>query len=298
MQRISREHWTCLMTRDAQPVAEITPGQPVVFETLDALGGRVKTHADALNTVVSREQGNPATGPVYVPGAQSGDTLAVHISDIKLGAFGFGRVKRGGVIFDELNPPAANLTPIRGDVVFFNEWLRFPVRPMVGVMGVAPAGEPVATFYPGPHGGNMDVNAAGIGATVYLPVGAPGALLAIGDVHASMGDGELNGGGLDIDAEVTVSVEVLHGLGWQWPVIQMPNAWCTVANAPTLECAVRQATHDMVDLLAKALGMSREEAFILIGAAGDMRIGQAAALGMDCTVYLQVSKAILPTVLG
>ena len=52
----------------------------------------------------------------------------------------------------------------------------------------------------------------------------------------------------------------------------------------------------MTTLIAKALAMNREEAFILIGAAGDARIGQAASLGMDCTAYLRMTKEILPTV--
>lgn len=297
MKRITRDHVTCLLSRDAEPVDEIAPGEPVVFETLDALGGRVKSREDALRVSISREQGNPATGPVQVLGAEAGDTLAVKILDIKLGDFGYGRVKSGGVIFDELNPPAANLTPIRGGLVQFNDRIRFSACPMVGVVGVAPVGDPVYTFYPGPHGGNMDINAAGVGSTVYLPVSTPGALLAIGDVHARMGDGELNGGGLDIDAEVTVQVALLRELGWRRPVIETPDAWCACSNASTLEQAIRQATSDMTTILALALDMSREEAFILIGAAGDARIGQAASLGMDCTAYIRMTKEVLPSAL-
>jgi amidase len=198
------------------------------------------------------------------------------------------------VIFDELQPPVANLTPIRDGVVHFNERITFPARPMVGVIGVAPAGEPVHTFYPGPHGGNLDINELGIGATIYLPVAAPGALLAIGDVHASMGDGELNGGGLDIDAEVTVETALHSNLGWTRPVIETVDAWSVCANGPDLAAAIRQATSAMVTLLARRLEMSREEAFILVGAAGDARIGQAAGLDLDVTAYLRISKTILP----
>ncbi|GAB4437664.1 MAG: acetamidase/formamidase family protein [Anaerolineae bacterium] len=295
MKRISREHSIYTFARGQTPVAEIAPGEAAVFETLDALGGRVKTHADALAVDIPPSMGNPATGPVRVAGAEPGDTLGVTLLDIKLGDFGYGRVKGGGVIFDEMRPPVANLTPIRDGMVLFNDRIRFRAHPMVGVVGVAPAGEPVHTFYPGPHGGNLDINEYAIGATIYLPVAAPGALLAIGDVHASMGDGELNAGGLDIDAEVTVEVSVHKGLGWRWPVIETPDAWCTCACAPTLAEAIRQATSDMTALLAQRLAMSREEAFILIGAAGHARIGQAAALPMDVTAYLRISKEIMPT---
>ena len=292
--RFSREHTTCLFDSEQPPVGELAPGDVGVFETLDALGGRIKTHADALRVNIPPAEGNPATGPVRVIGAHPGDTLGVAILDIKLGEFGFGRVKRGGVIFDELQPPAANLTPIRDGTVYFNDRIRFATCPMVGVVGVAPAGKPVHSFYPGPHGGNLDINELGIGAKVYLPVSVAGALLAIGDVHASMGDGELNGGGLDIDADVTVKVSIHRGLNWTWPVIETPEAWCTCANAPTLAGAFRTATSNMTTLLAQQLEMTREEAFILIGAAGHARVGQAAGLPMDVTAYVRVSKEILP----
>ena len=294
MRRISREHIIYVFGADQQPVADIAPGEVVTFETLDSVGGRIRTHADALRVSLPPAEANPATGPVRVVGAQPGDTLGVTIVGLKLGECGYGRVKRGGVIFDELQPPAANLTPVRDGIVYFNERIQFPAHPMVGVVGVAPASGPVHTFYPGPHGGNLDINEVGIGATIYLPVTVPGALLAIGDVHASMGDGELNGGGLDIDAEVTVRASVHRGLDWERPVIETPDAWCTCANGPTLAGAIRQATSDMTTLLAQRLEMSREEAFILIGAAGHARIGQAAGLDMDVTAYLRVSKEILP----
>ena len=226
MKRIPRHRHTCLLSKQATPVARVAPGESVVFETWDALGGRVRSHKDALELSLPREMGNPATGPVYVEGARTGDTLGVEIIDIRLGDLGYGRVKSGGVIIDELKPPAANLTPIRNGMVRFNETLSFPVRPMVGVVGVAPRGDPVPTFYPGDHGGNMDVNAAITGSTVFLPVSTPGGLLAIGDVHARMGDGELNGGGLDIAARVKVQVTLHQRLGWRRPVIETLDVYC------------------------------------------------------------------------
>ncbi len=294
MKRIGREHITYSFARDARPVARAAAGETLVLETLDALGGAARTHEEALRVSLPRERANPATGPVFVEGAHAGDTLVVELLQIKLGARGLGRVKSGGVIIRELKPPVARLTPIEGDRVRFSETLSFPARPMVGVIGVAPADAPVATFYPGPHGGNLDINAYHPGSRIYLPVAVEGALLALGDVHASMGDGELTGGGLDIEAEVTVEVGVRRGIGWQWPVIETRDAWCTCFCAPALADAVRGATSLMTTLLAARLAMSREEAFILIGAAGDARIGQAAELGMDATACIMVSKEILP----
>ena len=167
---------------------------------------------------------------------------------------------------------------------------------MLGVAGVAPAGPPVHTFYPGSHGGNLDINELARGPPSICPSPCPGALLCLGDVHAAMGDGELTGGGLDIDAEVRVSTRVYKGLGWPRPVIETPDAWCTCANAPRLQDAIRQACSDMCTMLAKSLGMSREEALHLIGAAVHARIGQSrrSARRGYSTAYVRVDKTILP----
>ena len=294
MKRIHRDSVTNAFDPSQKPVAVVEPGEEIAFETLDSVGGKIASVEDALAVFLPREKANPATGPVHVDGAEPGDTLAVTIVDIDVTGTGYGRIIKNGVIIDELDPPRANLTPVRAGRVAFNERLSFKARPMVGVIGVAPAGDAVLTYYPGSHGGNMDINACRVGSTVYLPVRAPGALLCIGDVHASMGDGELTGGGLDINAEVTVKTGLHRGLRWERPVVETTDSWCTFGHGPTLSEAVRRATSDMTTLLAKRLEMSREEAFILIGAAVDARIGQAAELGMDATAYLQVSKDILP----
>ncbi len=295
VKRIARNRTTCLFAAGQAPVARIDPGEAVLFETLDALGGRIHTVEDALSVSLPRSESNPATGPVWVEGARPGDTLAVTILDIRPTGVGFSRFRgTGGVIRAELHAPHANLIPVRDGVVHFNGRIRFTARPMLGVIGVAPAGEPVCSFYPGPHGGNLDINALAPGATIYLPVAVPGALLALGDVHAAMGDGELTGGGVDIEAEVTVRPRLERGLGWPRPVIETADALCTCGNGPTLADAVRVAASEMTTLLARRLGLSREEAFILVGCAGDARIGQAADLDMDATAYVRISKEILP----
>lgn len=291
MRRVSRQHTTCLFSREAIPVLEVGPGEEVTFETLDASGGRIHTVEDGLTVFPPREEANPVTGPVAIRGARPGDTLAVEIVAIKLGPYGYARIRpRCGVIIDELEPPRALIVPVEGDEVVFTPRIRFAARPMVGTIGVAPAGAPVANFYPGPHGGNLDLNDVTVGARLYLPVAAEGALLALGDVHASMGDGELTGGGIDIGAEVTVRATILPGPARPRPWIETPSQWITCANAPDLPGAIRLATSDMAKLLAERLGISREEAFILIGARGDARPGQAAELGMDATARVGVPR--------
>ncbi|MDA8217449.1 MAG: acetamidase/formamidase family protein [Dehalococcoidales bacterium] len=287
MKRITRDRITNLFSREGVPVLEIEPGEEILFETLDANGGHIHTEEDGLRVFVPREEANPATGPVFVRGAEAGDSLIVEILNIKLGAQGYTRIKPGsGVIIDELEPPRCRIVKVEGDTLVFSPQIRFPVRPMVGVIGTAPAGEAVYSFYPGPHGGNLDINDIAVGARVYLPVNVAGALLCIGDVHASMGDGELTGGGVDIPAEVSVRANVLKGRRWPRPWVETPTSWVTCANAPDLPGAIRLATSDMATFLAERFSISREEGFMLIGTRGDARPGQAAELGMDATARL------------
>ena len=294
MHHIPNTHVHHVFSKDLPPVLEIAPGETVCFQTLDAANNQVRSVEDALTRLTPPERANPVTGPVAVLGALPGHTLTVRIDRIQLDPQGYSRVRPGGgVIIDELRPPAAVIPRVEGDTVRFNDRISFPVRPMVGTVGVAPAGAPVASFYPGDHGGNMDQNDIRAGSTVYLPVAVPGALLALGDVHASMGDGELTGGGCDIEAGVTVTVGLLKDDPWPRPRIQTESEWICCANAPDLREAVRIATSDMTSFLSRRLGITREEAFILIGCRGDARIGQAAALAVDATARVAVPKILL-----
>src|SRR5436305_1894668 len=161
-----------------------------------------------------------------------------------------------------------------------------PARPMVGVIGTAPAGGEVLTAVPGPQGSNLDCNLVRAGARVHLPVHVEGALLALGDVHASMGDAEVSGTGVEINAEVTARVDLLPGAAHERPWIEVDGLVAATASAPTLEAAVSLATDGLLTLLVERLGVTRTEAFLLISAYGDVRIGQACDPGgLDATVY-------------
>ena len=291
MHRISNTSVSHVFSRSAAPVLEIDPGESVCFQTLDASNNTARTMEDALTKLTPPENANPVTGPVLIRGAEPGHTLAVRIDRIDLGPQGYSRItSSGGVIIDELDPPAAKLPRAQGDTVLFDDRISFPIRPMVGTIGVAPSGEAISTFHPGDHGGNMDQNDVRIGSTVLLPVSVSGALLSLGDVHGSMGDGELTGGGFDVDAEVTVTIDLRKDDPWLRPRIETEDEWICCANARDLRDAIRIATSDMATFLSLRLDITREEAFILIGCRGDARIGQAAALDLDATARVAVPR--------
>jgi amidase len=124
-----------------------------------------------------------------------------------------------------------------------------------------------------------------------LPCG-PGALLAIGDIHASMGDGEVSGTGVEIAGEVTVRVDLIPGAAPARPWIETAEAWIMTGSGPALEDAVEMAVEELARLLMTQFGVSRTEAFLLVSAQGDVRIGQCARIpGLDATAYAVFPKS-------
>src|SRR6185437_1497878 len=97
------------------------------------------------------------------------------------------------------------------------------------------ADEPISCGTPDKHGGNMDSKVIREGTTLYLPVNVPGALLALGDLHAAMGDGEVAVCGLEIPGEVTVKVDVIKGKEWKLPMAKTADHLYTIASEKLLD---------------------------------------------------------------
>jgi len=280
MYRITRNHIQYAHDKTFPPVLTVDTGDAVVFETYDARTGTIQSDADLLDHPHPKGM-NPVTGPIYVADAEPGDILQVHITDITLSDRGFLAVKKDvGLLAHRANRYATKMIPVADGIASFSERVRFPVRPMVGTIGTAPAGGGVSTGYPGPHGGNMDNNEVRVGAKVHLPVCVPGALLSLGDVHASMGDGEVSMIGLEICAEVAVRVFLLKGESIGRPWIETPEGrWVTTGDDPDAEVAMRIACEEMVDMIMRRMRLSFEEAYMLVTARGDLAVCQACQPG-------------------
>ena len=130
------------------------------------------------------------------------------------------------------------------------------------------------TAFPGTHGGNMDNRYVTTGATVYLPIQVPGALLSIGDVHASMGDGEITMIGLEICAEVTVRIHVLKNTPLSRPRIETNEEWITTGDDMDPSQALRIASEEMVNLLQERLNLTFDDAYMLMSARADIQVCQ------------------------
>ena len=275
MHIITRDRIVYSFSRDHRPVREVDSGDKIRFETYDARTGTILSEDDLLDRPHPRGV-NPATGPIFVRGAEPGDTLCVEILDIQLASQGFIAIKAGtGNLGHLAERYMTKFIRIEGDTAHFDDRIRFPVRPMIGVIGTTPAAEDVPTLYPGPHGGNMDHQDVKVGSRVYLPVFAEGALFGLGDVHAAMGDAEISMIGIEICAEVTARVELIKGESISRPWIETADAWISTGDAPKLVDAITIACEEMANLLQRKLAVSFEEAYLLMSATGDVRIGQA-----------------------
>ncbi len=265
----------------------------MIVETWDCFGGQIKTEEDKFESV-GWDRINPATGPLFIEGAEPGDTLAVDILDIEVGDRGVMTAVPGmGAAGERIRESVTMIVPVRTGLVHFGS-LIFEARPMIGVIGTAPANDRIPTGTPGPHGGNMDSKVIVKGSTVYLPVAVHGALLAMGDLHALMGDGEVLICGVEVPGRVTVSTRLLKKRTFPCPLIETDSAYYVVHSAETLDEAATGALRHAVDLMVECTGLSPEESLALLSIKGNLQISQV--VDPLKTVRMEVPKTILRVV--
>jgi amidase len=274
--RIAREDVVWSFGPEMEPVLEVEPGAVVTLETNDCFTGQIRSESD-LVTEIDFGRVNSATGPIAVRGAEPGDSLVVELLEVTPGPQGVATLIPGfGQLIDQVDAPLTQVFRVEGDTIHMNERISFPLRPMVGVIGVATDGETLTNGFAGRHGGNLDNHINGPGATVYLPVRQPGGMLAIGDMHASMGDGEICFTGVEIEGEVTIRVDLLKGKQGMWPVTELADRWVVhgTAGADFME-ALDHACEEAARFLVDQWGFSIEEAFVFLSVACDANICQA-----------------------
>src|ERR1700730_14554191 len=216
--RIGRDEIIWAFGPDLEPVLEVEPGATVTFETNDCFTGQI-TSEDDLVTDIDLGQVNSATGPVAVKGAEPGDSLVAEILDVRPIEGGVATLIPGfGQLIEQVQAPLTRLFEVKDGIIRQNERISFPARPMVGVVGVATDGETLSNGLAGRHGGNLDDHLHGKGAKIFFPVRQPGGMFAVGDMHASMGDGEISGTGVEIAGEVIIRFDLLKGKQGTWPV--------------------------------------------------------------------------------
>ncbi|EJY1762110.1 acetamidase [Klebsiella oxytoca] len=290
--KITKDQVVYAMSRDNAPVATVSSGSEVLFETCDCFSDQI-TSADAVFNELDWQRINPATGPVYVEGAEPGDALKVTIKRITLTSNQAVMVTAPqlGVIGDELDAPKVTIVPIENDHAVLPGNVRVPLNPMVGVIGVAPAGEAISCGTPDSHGGNMDCKMITAGSTLWLPVNVPGALFGLGDLHAAMGDGEVSVCGLEIPGEVLVELTVVKNRRLPLPMLENSETLFTLASALTLDAAAAMATRHMAHFIADNTSLTLAEAISILSIAGDLQICQVVDPLKTCRYALPKSVA-------
>ncbi|MCY0902709.1 MAG: acetamidase/formamidase family protein [Firmicutes bacterium] len=273
---LSAEHLIYAMSANHPPALHVPDGATIRVETCDCFENQI-VRADQDFGSLDWDRINPASGPIFVDGALPGDQLLIEILAIEVADHGVMTTGPGlGVLGDELAQNAIRIVPIVAGQVHLSDTVHVPVQPMIGVIGTAPSPDvgPVSCGTPGEHGGNMDCKRIASGATLLLPVNVAGALLALGDLHATMGDGEVAVCGVEVAGSVTVRIRVLKGGAWPVPLVFDDQRVSTIASAKLLDDAATSAVHRMVRLLETECGLDTASASFILTAAGDLRVCQ------------------------
>ena len=280
--------------KDLEPVLKVPSGETVRIRTKDCFGNQLQGPEDQLSEI-DWEAINPATGPIYVEGAVAGGALKVHIDNIELDAQTSSCTGEGeGVCGDRFSDWATHFCKVEDGKVVWDERLSIPLAPMIGVIGVAPEGEPVNCGTPGKHGGNMDNTAISAGATLYFPVAVDGALFGCGDMHAVMGDGEVSVSGAEVAGYATVTLTALPELSVPNPLIENETHFGIIVSAESLDKAAELAVQQMVDLLASRTNESEADLVMLLSLVADVRVCQM--VDPEKTVRFMVPKYVLDAI--
>lgn len=291
MRELSDEKTLFAFARDLEPAMTVESGETVRIRTKDCFGNQIRAAEDVLDEI-DWDAINPATGPIYVQGAQPGGALKVEILDIELdGQTVSCTGKDEGVCGDMFEAWSTHLCAIEDGKLIWNDNLSIPLNPMIGVIGVAPAGEPVNCGTPGSHGGNMDNTAITTGAKLYFPVAAEGALFGCGDMHATMGDGEVSVSGAEVAGWATVRLTALPEMQVKNPLIENETQIGVIASAETLDEAASIAVHDMVELVSAKTGAAKDELVMLFSLVADVKVCQM--VDPEKTVRFMVPKYAL-----
>jgi acetamidase/formamidase len=295
------------------PTHRIKPGTALRLWTEDAFSGRLQRTIDLPSRVLDMTEVNPQTGPFHVQGAEPGDTLAIHIVDLTPArdwaastTIPFFGALTGTDRTALLNEPLPEQTWIyqldraRGTIRYESRRsspalsLELPIAPMLGTVGVAPAGREVrSSLVPDTFGGNMDTPEMRAGTTCYLGVNVEGALFSVGDGHYRQGEGESCGTAVEGAMDVTLIVELIKGAPVPaWPRLEHDDHYAVVGSARPLEDAWRASQVGMISWLGELYGLDRLDAYQLLTQVA--RSPLANVCDTNYSALTKIEKSLLP----
>jgi acetamidase/formamidase len=293
-------HWGYLWGA-AEPVAVVRPGDTITIDTVSHEGlmpdqgepAGFFSHAGIAPDAVLRQAvdiyarvqhsglgPHIVSGPVWIEGAEPGDTLAVHILDVRpLVPYGVNSMRTGkGGLPEEFTLNRSLVIPLdlQRNVARFSPRIEVPMAPFFGIMATGPARSlgRTSSVPPGPYGGNIDLKDLTAGSILYLPVHVPGALFMVGDGHAAQGDGEVDLTAIETSMTGRFRFELIRGQTLAWPRAETPTHWIALGLHADLEEAMRMAIRETVGFLVETQGLTREDAYALASIAVDFEVTQ------------------------
>jgi acetamidase/formamidase len=294
----------------AAPAMRIAPGTALRLWSDDAFGGVLRSVDDLSSAKVDLRFVNPQTGPFFVEGAEPGDTLAIHLVALEpardwgasaaIPFFG-GMTSTDRVV--TLQDPLPDTTWIyeldrdRNTVTFAarhsDHRIELPVEPMLGTVGVAPAGGEVrSSLVPDRFGGNMDTPQMRAGATVFLGVNVEGAMFSVGDGHYRQGEGEACGTAVEGAMTTTLVVDLVKGGAPGWPRIEDDTHWMTVGSSRPMEDSWRIGNAELVHWVAELYGLHLMDAYQLCSQVAEVPV--ANVVDANYSVVVKAAKSLLP----
>lgn len=276
MNKLSKENVIYKFEYGMKENYSVDSGEEFIVETCDCFHEQIERE-DQVLMEIDMDIINPGTGPIYINGAEKGDILKVDIIDIKVKNKGVAAAVPGeGGLADESKEAIVKVINIEdGYANYLGK--KIPINPMIGVIGVAPSEEDGSwgTHTPWKHGGNMDTKLITKGTSLYFNVNQEGGMLALGDLHGVMGDGELCFTGLEISGEVTLRVNVLKDKKKiEWPIIELDDRIEIIVSDENIDKAVKKAASLGVKYISESLNVKWEEAYIMASLVMDLNISQ------------------------
>jgi len=294
----------------ASPAMRIKPGTALRLWSDDAFGGALRSVDDLSSAEVDLRFVNPQTGPFYVEGAEPGDTLVLHLVSL-VPARDWGASAAipffGGMTSTDrvvtLQDPLPDSTWIyeldrdRNTVAFAarhsDHRIELPVEPMLGTVGVAPAGGEVrSSLVPDRFGGNMDTPEMRAGSTVFLGVNVEGAMFSVGDGHYRQGEGESCGTAVEGAMTTTLIVDLVKRAAPGWPRLEDDECLMTVGSSRPLEDAWRVSQVEMVTWLGELYGLDKMDGYQLLSQISEVPI--ANVVDANYSVIAKARKSLLP----
>jgi len=287
------------------PVLTIDSGDTVNLSTMMLMDGKLRCGMTIDELIATRQSyvdrkvgPHTLTGPIYVNGAEPGDVLEVRIKKLVPINCGVnyhlpGKMNLGGLPEDFPNGHFKTFQLDRERMeTTFAPGVVIPLRPFLGVMGVAPKpGEKRPAAVPDYFGGNMDNKELIAGTTLYLPVNAKGALFSTGDAHAAQGDGEVNVTAIETAMEEAVLQFIVRkDMKLERPMIETPTHWIATGYHKDLDEAVKIALRDAIKFISKTKGLTPDDAYALCSIAVDLRVTQI--VDGNKGIHAMIPKAI------